>query len=148
MTLDSKRKVGQMGLPLDSVEVGHWLVCSRGPITKRRNLMNEVVANVNQEAEGILMKVLAVSAPFVFVRVYPMPTQDPNCTPELPFNISFNWNDVEFIRPSRGYLRLYLKLSRQLLPDLAVRHTYGRRPRAVGLISIIEPGNNRDERTQ
>lgn len=101
-----------MGLPLDAVSVGHWLIYSQGPMTKKLSIFG-TIESINREGEGLLSRVLAISAPFVFLQVYPIPYGDITSVPPLPITTIVKWSTVEFIRPSRGYLRLYLKLLRQ-----------------------------------
>jgi hypothetical protein len=129
--LASKRKERDMGIPIDAVRVGDWLLCSRGPMVRRQN-MGEVQEYVNKDPEGALMRVLGITAPFVLVKVYPVPCVDPE-HPVLPtFNVTWKWSDAEFIRPSRGYLRAYLKLDRaeRRVPQ-TTRQQYGRTPRSA-----------------
>jgi hypothetical protein len=102
-----------MGLPLDSVHVGDWLLMVRGPTVKRFTQVGEAVEIVNHEPEGTIMRVLAISWPFVLVKVYPVPCEDPAHPVHPTFNVTWDWRTVEFNRPSRGYLRTYLKLSRR-----------------------------------
>jgi hypothetical protein len=101
-----------MGVPLDAVSVGHWLICSRGPTVKKSTVFGPMESR-DRECEGLLARVLAVSAPFVFLQIYPIPSG--NMTTVLPPSGTtvVEWSTVEFIRPSRGYLRVYLKLLRQ-----------------------------------
>jgi len=101
-----------MGLPLDAVKTGDWLICLRGPYVERFTQIGEKISVVNKDPEGYLHKVLAVSAPFVLVKVFPMPCEDPQHPFHPPFNVTWRWNDIEFGRPSRGYVREYLKRGR------------------------------------
>ena len=102
-----------MGLPLDSVHTGEWLLMTKGPTVRRFTQVGEPVDVVNHEPEGTIMQVLAISYPFVLVKVFPVPCEDPSHPVHPTFNVTWNWRDVEFTRPSRGYLRTYLKLSRR-----------------------------------
>jgi len=68
---------------------------------------------VNHEPEGTIMQVLAVSCPFVLVKVYPVPCEVPSHPVHPTFNVTWDWRLVEFTVPSRGYVRTYLKLSRR-----------------------------------
>ncbi len=101
-----------MGLPLDAVKVKDWILCTRGPLQKKFTSMGEVVEVVNHEPEGTLMEVLAVSFPMVLVRVHPVPCADENHD-HKPFNTTVRWSELEFTRPSPGYRRTYLRLSRR-----------------------------------
>lgn len=102
-----------MALPLESVKVGDWLLCTRGNKVQRHTQMGEPVTVINHEPEGVIMQVLAISVPFVFVKVYPIPCEDPTHPIHPTFNVTWNWKDVEFTRPSRSYLRTYLRLIRK-----------------------------------
>jgi hypothetical protein len=128
-----------MGIPLDSVQTGHWLICSRGPVTRKTTMIGETYETTNHECEGVLMRVLAVSAPFVFLRVYPIPAEDGTTHP--PFNSTIKWADVEFTRPSRGYLRLYLRLSRQKAERTTQASVWGRKKKSTTLLDpFSRPG--------
>jgi hypothetical protein len=83
--------------------------------------IGEPVEVVNHEPEGCLMQVLAISYPYVLVKVHPIPCEDAAHPHHPSFNVTWDWRTVEFIRPSRSYLRTYLRLRRKSGPQFMSR---------------------------
>lgn len=102
-----------MGLALDQISTGDWLLCTRGNKYRTVTQFGESVEEIQHAYEGVLMHVLAISAPMIFVKVYPVPCEDISHPFHPSFNLTWKWGDLEFTRPSRGYLRAYLKRVRE-----------------------------------
>jgi hypothetical protein len=109
--------------------------------------MGEIVEAVNREPEGSLMQVLAISAPIVLVKVYPIPCEDPNHPVHPTFNVAWNWSDLGFIRPSRGFLRTYLRMIRKVRTQYRVAQIEPRRKRTIYDMYRTEP-EEKDERSR
>lgn len=64
---------------------------------------------VERNVEGVLFRVMAMSGPIVFLKVYPVPVQLEGEPVAKPWNGVFKYTDMEWQLASKGFVRTYLK---------------------------------------
>lgn len=91
---------------LDCVQKGDFLVCSRGPVARKKGEYGK--KEYDAGPEGLLVRVLAVSPPMFLARYFPFPMagEDAECGVTC-----YTWGRMGWSKASKRYVKEYLRES-------------------------------------
>lgn len=104
---------------LDEVRIGEYLMCARGPWVTGTDPRGRVIGRIDRSFEGTVVLVRAVSPPMMLMQVHPMPCGDPTHD-HSPYPALIRWDYMGWTRPTRRYVREYMKAARLKPPRPAL----------------------------